>query len=152
MFSQVLFALIQLLPSYRSHVLVLNVGCNYFFATIAHSLFLLSVVYEYMDTAFLCICASWLALSPIIDNQKNITPANYSDEAVKRYEFYVLKLPFRLFFAWTTCLVILSLNMAGVDNDWKEDDMLMLTVLSLCVFCVLVSPSNSGYICFVFKP
>jgi len=137
--SEGIFAILQMLPSFRSLKIVQDgIGYWYFAACLSQSAWVLAFGYEILTLSLLFMGLILISLFRIITIQDNI-----SSSGIK--EYWGFRFPFQIHCAWIFAAFALSINVIVVSRNDSEMLQAAFGALSLLAFIMIAVYSAYGF-------
>merc|ERR1712224_1006956 len=109
------YTIVQTLPSFRSHPLVVKaVGYNFALASLAQCLWTIAFGLEYLVISLVCMVG---ILIPLLSTLSKTANSKLFPAANSKKEYWLLKFPFEIHAAWILAATCLNVNVIFVGAD-----------------------------------
>lgn len=134
--SQAIFAVVQMLPSFRSRPMVQQ-GVSYWYAAacVFQAGWSFSFAYEILPLSLVCMVLIWISLMSLLISQYyvKLDPTTSSCSSKGLLEFWLLRFPFSVHGGWITAASALNVGVIVVDVEASAATQLAVSILSLAV-------------------
>lgn len=126
--SQAIFALVQLLPKFRGHPMIIDgVGYWYILVCISQVGWTFAFSFEQIPLSLVFMIAIWSFLMLLLYSQYN----TQSDSTLS--EFWLMRFPFAIHAGWITAASAVNTNVVSVWNEDSAAVQLTVAIVSLAV-------------------